>query len=135
LSKGADLLVVDATARPGVSAEQLEQEVAHEIDAIIRDGVPDEDVERAVAVVQTMFATAMQQPAERADRISLFATPSREAAKMNTEINRYRAVPARAVNSFIRARLGEDNRASLVYVPRDAAPEELVGSGAAAAIQ
>jgi predicted Zn-dependent peptidase len=135
LSKGADLLVVDATARPGVSAEQLEHEVAHEIDAIIRDGVSDEDVERAVAVIQTMFVTAMQQAAERADRMSLFATYLGDPAKLNDEVNRYRDVTAREVNSFIRARLREDNRASLVYVPRDAATEELVGSGAAAAIQ
>ena len=135
LSKGSDLLVVDATARPGVSAEQLEQEVAHEIDEIIRTGVSDEDVERAVTVIQTMFVTAMQQAAERADRMSLFATYLGDPAKLNDEVNRYRDVTAREVNAFSRARLGEDNRASLVYVPRDAAQEELVGSGAAAAIQ
>ena len=33
LAKGADLLVVDVTARPGIGAEQLEQEVVREIDA------------------------------------------------------------------------------------------------------
>src|SRR5262245_57068970 len=74
LSKGTDLLVVDATARPGITADQLEHEVAREIDAIVRDGVSDEDVGRAIAVIQTMFVTSMQQAAERADRISLFAT-------------------------------------------------------------
>ncbi len=133
LSKGADLLVVDATARPGVSAEQLEHEVAREIDAVVRDGVSDEDVERAVAVIQTMFVSSMQQAAERADRMSLFATYLGDPTKLNDEVDRYRDVTAREVNAFIRARLGEDNRASLIYVPREAAPEELVGSGVAAA--
>ena len=135
LSKGMDLLVVDATARPGVSAEQLEQEVANEIDAVVRDGVSDEDVERAVAVIQTMFVSAMQQAAERADRISLFATYLGDPTKVNDEVDRYRDVSAKDVNAFIRERLGENNRASLVYVPRDASSEELVGSGAAAAIE
>ncbi len=133
LSKGADLLVVDATARPGVSAEQLEHEVAREIDVVVRDGVSDEDVERAVAVIQTMFVSSMQQAAERADRMSLFATYLGDPTKLNDEVDRYRDVTAREVNAFIRARLGEDNRASLIYVPREAAPEELVGSGVAAA--
>lgn len=133
LSKGADLLVVDATARPGVSAEQLEQEVAREIDVVVRDGVSDEDVERAVAVIQTMFMSSMQQAAERADRMSLFATYLGDPTKLNDEVDRYRDVTAGEVNAFIRARLGEDNRASLIYVPREAAPEELVGSGVAAA--
>ncbi|HEV8445746.1 MAG TPA: pitrilysin family protein [Gemmatimonadaceae bacterium] len=135
LSKGMDLLVVDATARPGISADQLERDVANEIDAVMRDGVSDEDVERAIAVIQTMFVSAMQQAAERADRISLFATYLGDPTKVNDEVDRYRAVTAKAVNAFIRERLGENNRASLVYVPRDASSEELVGSGAAAAIE
>jgi predicted Zn-dependent peptidase len=135
LSKGMDLLVVDATARPGVSADQLEQEVANEIDAVVRDGVSDEDVERAVAVIQTMFVSAMQQAAERADRISLFATYLGDPTKVNDEVDRYRDVSAKQVNAFIRERLGENNRASLVYVPRDASSEELAASGVAAAIQ
>jgi zinc protease len=135
LSKGTDLLVVDATARPGITGDQLEQEVAREIDAVVRGGVSDEDVERAVAVIQTMFVSSMQQAAERADRISLFATYLGDPNKLNDEVGRYRNVSGKAVNAFIRERLGEDNRASLVYVPRDASTEELVESGAAAAIE
>jgi predicted Zn-dependent peptidase len=135
LSMGTDLLVVDATARPGITAEQLEHEVAGEIDALLERGVSDEEVERAVAVIQTMFVSSMQQAAERADRISLFATYLGDPTKLNDEVDRYRAVTARDVNAFVRERLGEDNRASLVYVPRDASPEELVGSGAAAATE
>ena len=135
LSKGADLLVVDATARPGVSADILEQAVASEIDAIIRDGVTDEDVERATAVIQTMFVGSMQQAAERADRISLFATYLGDPTRINDEVDRYRAVTASDVNRFIRESMGEDNRASLVYVPREASAEDLVASGAAAAIE
>src|SRR3954471_6774971 len=74
LAKGSDLLVVDATARPGISAERLEQEVAHEIDTIVRDGIEAAEVERAVAVIQTSFVSALQEAGERADRLSLFAT-------------------------------------------------------------
>jgi zinc protease len=135
LSKGADLLVVDATARPGISGDQLEHEVAGEIDAVVRDGVSEEEVGRAVAVIQTMFVSAMQQASERADRISLFATYLGDPTKVNDEVDRYREVSAKAVNAFIRERLGENNRASLMYVPRDASSEELVGSEAAAAIE
>jgi len=35
------------------------------------------------------------------------------------------------VNAFARERLGENNRASLLYVARDETPGELVGAGAA----
>jgi len=135
LAKGADLLVVDVTARPGVAAEQLEQEVAFEIDQVVRDGLATTEVERAVAVIQTMFVSSMQEAGERADRLSLFATYFSNPARLNEEVDRYAAVTTESVNAFIRARLGEDNRASLVYVPRDDAPGELVGAGAAAAAQ
>ena len=131
LSKGSDLLVVDVTARPGVHAEQLEQEVAHEIDTLYRDGVEPEEVERAVAVIQTSFISALQEAGERADRLSMFATYFGKPQLVNDEVDRYRAVTADAVNRFARERLGENNRASLLYVARDESPGELVGAGAA----
>jgi len=135
LAKGADLLVVDVTARPGIAVEQLEQEVAYELDQVVRDGLLVTEVERAVAVIQTMFVSSMQEAGERADRLSLFATYFGDPHRLNEEVDRYAAVTTERVNEFIRARLGENNRASLVYVPRDDGPGELVGAGVAAAAQ
>ena len=131
LSKGSDLLVVDVTARPGIQAEQLEQEVAHEIDTLVRDGVEAEEVERSVAVIQTSFVSALQEAGERADRLSMFATYFGKPQLVNDEVDRYRAVTADAVNAFVQERLGENNRASLLYVARDENPGALVGAGAA----
>jgi len=132
LAKGSDLLVVDVTARPGIPAEQLEQEVALEIDALVRDGVTDAEVERAVALIQTMFVSSMQEAGERADKLSLFATYFGDPNRLNEEVDRYRAVTTAQVNDFVVERLGENNRASLVYVAREDAPGERVGSGAEA---
>lgn len=133
LAKGSDLLVADVTARPGVSAEQLEQEVADEIDVIVRDGIEVAEVERAVALIQTSFVSAMQQAGERADRISLYATYFGRPDMVNEELGHYQAVTTERVNAFVRERLDENNRASLLYVPRDDAPAELVGAGEAVA--
>lgn len=135
LSKGSDILVADVTARPGISAEQLEQEVAHEIDALVRDGVASSEVERAVAIIQTSFVSAMQQASERADRLSMFATYFGNPELVNEEVTRYQSVTAADVNAFAAERLGEDNRASLLYVPRDGASDELAGAGVAAEAQ
>jgi len=132
LAKGSDLLVVDVTARPGIAAEQLEQEVAHEIDAVFRDGIDAKELERAVALIQTGFVSSMQEAGERADRLSLFATYFGEPQLVNQETDRYRALTVDQVNAFARERLGENNRASLLYVPRDEEPGELVGASAAA---
>ena len=121
LTKGSDLLVVDVTGRPDIPAEQLEQEIAREIDQLVAHGVSDDEVERAVTLIQTDYITALQSASERADRLSMFATYFGEPALINAQVDRYRAVTAKEVNAFVQSRLGEDNRASLLFVPRGGA--------------
>jgi predicted Zn-dependent peptidase len=130
LTKGTDLLVLDVTARPDVGPEALEREVADEVDVLVRDGVSDDEVARAVALVQTEFVAAMQSAGERADRLSLFATYFREPELVNVQVERYQAVTPARVNAFARDRLGENNRASLLFVPRG---ERAADTGAPAA--
>ena len=118
LAKGTDLLIVDVTARPETSAEKLEEEVEREIENLIKGGVSDEEVQRAVALIQTDMVTAMQSASERADRISMFATLLGDPSLVNEQAARYNAVTTERVNAFIRERLGPENRAKLIYVPR-----------------
>jgi zinc protease len=120
LSKGSDLLIVDVTARPGVAIELLEASVAAQIDLLRKDGVTAAEVERAIALIETDFVSAMQSAGERADKLSQFATYFSDPAQVNTQADRYRGVTAEQVNAFARESLGPDNRVSLVYVPRAA---------------
>jgi len=119
LTKAADLFVIDVTSRPEVSAERLEQEVACEVDALHEHGVTDAEVERAVALIQTDLVRSLQSAADRADRLSLFATYFGDPSLVNEQMERYRMVTTADVSTFAREYLGRDNRASLVYVPRD----------------
>lgn len=121
LSKGSDLLVVDVTARQGISVERLESAVAAEIDALRRDGVTNAEVARAVALIETDFISAMQSAGDRADKLSQFATYFGDPSLVNAQTDCYRAVTADQVSAFARESLGPDNRASLVFVPRAAA--------------
>src|SRR5690242_14979922 len=123
LTKGADLFVIDVTARPSLAPEALEREVADEVDLLIRDGVTEEEVARAVALVQTEFVAAMQSAGDRAERLSLFATYFKNPELVNEQVRQYESVTASDVNQFVHERLGEDNRASLLFVPRQEATE------------
>ena len=49
---------------------------------------------------------------------------------MNDEVERYQAVTANDVSAFASERLGENNRASLLFVPREEPEGELVAAGA-----
>lgn len=133
LAKGADLFVIDVTARPGVSAETLEQAIEREIDQLRIDGVTAEEVERAQALIESDFIRGMQSAGERADQISRFATFFDEPGLVNEQLDRYRAVRPADVDAFARSRLGGNNRASLIYVPRVAAEvNEVTAVGAEA---
>ena len=121
LSKGSDLLVVDATARPESSVEQLERAVNTEIDRAVAEGVTEEEVARAVTLIETEMIAALQSAGERADKLSLFTTYFDDPSLVNVQAERYRTVTAEQVNAFIRERLVHENRASLIYVPREAA--------------
>ncbi len=131
LAKGTDILVVDVTARPETSAAKLEEEVERAIDLVHREGVVEEEVKRAVALIETDLVAALQSAGERADRLSMFATYFGKPELINEQVDRYRAVTARRVNELISERFGRDNRASLVYVPREDIESESVLAAAA----
>jgi len=124
LPKGSDILVLDVTARPGVSGESLEAAVAHEVDLLREQGVTQDEVDRAIALIETDYITSLQSAATRADQLSLFATYFGEPGRVNDQIHRYRQVTAEDVNAFAHARLGPDNRVSLMYEPQDATERE-----------
>ena len=128
LTIGSDLLVVDVTARPGVSGEKLEEEVAREIETLMQGGVTAGEVARAKTLIETEFVSDMQSASERADRLSMFATYFRDPGLINEQLERYERVTDAEVNVFVRDRLGPDNRRSLLYVPR-----EVPGAGQSAA--
>jgi predicted Zn-dependent peptidase len=124
LAKGSDLLVVDATAHPGVSVEQLEAAVLAELDDISANGVTEDEVTRARALIETSFVMSMQSAAERADQLSRFATYFGDPTLINTQVARYQATTAADVSRLARERLGADNRVLLVFVPAEEPPAE-----------
>jgi zinc protease len=123
LPKGSDLLICDVTGRPGLSGE-----VAR---AGGRGGDRPRDRRRRDAGgtragargLETAWVAGLQSAAARADKLSQYATYFGDAARVNDELARYRAVTVDALGTFARARLGPDNRASLLYVPRTAPAE------------
>jgi zinc protease len=133
LAKGSDLLVIDVTARPEIPVAQLEEEVEREIDLLYREGVSKEEVERAIALIETDLVASLQSAGERADRLSMFATYFARPQLINEQADRYRAVTVESVNALVSERFGEDNRASLFYVPREGVESESMLAAAAGA--
>jgi zinc protease len=119
LAKGTDLLIADVTARPGISAETLEAEVVREIDRVRHEGVTDDEVQRAVALLETALVSSLQSAGDRADKLSMFATYLGDPGLVNEQMECYQRVTSAQVSQLAREMLGEDNRVSLVYVPAE----------------
>ena len=131
LAKGTDLLVIDVTARPETGVSQLEEEVEREIDLLYRAGVTESEVGRAIALIETDLVASLQSAGERADRLSMFATYFAQPELINEQVDRYRGVTAKRVNDLISERFGQDNRASLLYVPKEGVESDGVLAAAA----
>jgi zinc protease len=131
LAKGTDILVVDVTARPETDIARLEEEVEREIDEIHQNGVTESEVKRAVALIETDLLASLQSAGERADRLSMFATYFKRPQLINEQADRYRSVTAQRVNELASERFGKDNRASLIYLPKEGVESEQALAAAA----
>jgi zinc protease len=116
---GASMMVSWATARPGVDVDELEVALSGQIEALAT--ADDADVERAVALIETRHLLDLQTVDERADQLSMHTTLFDDPGRINTELERMRAVTAAAVRAFAEQYLRMENRAVLRYVPRPGA--------------
>lgn len=122
LAKGSDLLICDVTARTGVPLATALEALVAEVDRLRRDGVTEAERARALALAASGWVMGLQSAGVRADKLSQFATYYGDPRRVNEELARYRAVSCADMHSIAQRLLGDDNRASLSYVPR-AAPE------------
>lgn len=116
---GASMLVTWATASQGVEVETLEAALLSTIDEL--RVIADEDVVRAISLIETRHLTELQRVDERADAFSMMTTLFDDPDRVNTELDRYRAVTTSEVREFANALLVPENRAVMSYVKKGAA--------------
>ncbi|MGQ0813426.1 MAG: M16 family metallopeptidase [Gemmatimonadota bacterium] len=116
---GASMLVTWATAAQAVDADRLEAELLSAIDQART--ISNDDVKRAISLIEARQLTELQRVDERADAFSMMATLFDDPGRVNTELDRYRAVTTEQVREFAARYLVPDNRSILTYVKKTAA--------------
>jgi predicted Zn-dependent peptidase len=114
---GVSQLLTWATGYPNTDVEALEDALLAELDGL--ESVDDREVERAVAMSETSLVRAVERVEERADLLSMLETIFDDPHRLNTEMERIRAVTSERVRELAAERLGPDNRAVLSYVPTE----------------
>jgi len=117
---GAAMLVIWATARPGVDPATLEAALDEELRGVA-DATP-EEVTRAVRLIEAHQLDELQRVSERADQLSMYACLFDDPDRVNTALQRVRSVTAEAVRAFAQRHLDPDHAATLVYIPRGGTP-------------
>ncbi len=113
---GASMLVLWATALPGVALDDLERAFHAQIDAL--QSVESRDVIRAVSLIEARHLSDLQTVGERADQLSMYTTLFDDPARINTEVDRIRAVTVEDVRAFAARYLIAGNRSVMHYVPK-----------------
>jgi predicted Zn-dependent peptidase len=114
---GASLLMLSATARPGVDPGVVEASLWREISRLAADGPTDDELDRVRNLQAVRVESALEHVGERAERLAAYAGLFDQPERINTEVSRYAAVDAGRVRQQMAASMGADNRAVLTYLP------------------
>jgi len=117
LQTSASILLFWVTGYPGAKPETLERALLEELDGLA--SVDQKELDRAVALTETQLLRNIQQVGQRADLLSMFDQAFDDPARLNTEVERTRAVTRSEIQDFGAEFLGSDNRAFLTYIPGD----------------
>jgi zinc protease len=115
ITVGAAMLVVWATARPGVDPGVLEAALDEELAALSE--LAPEEVNRAVRLMEASHLDELQKVDERADQLSMFTCLFDDPGRINTELGRIRSVDVGDVRALAAKHLSGDHAATVVYVP------------------
>ena len=116
---GAAMLVIWATARPGITSERVEAALVAEVDRLASEDPSDEELGRVRNLHAASVESSLERISERADRLSMYGCLFDEPERVNTEVSRYLAVDAGRLREAAAASIRRDNRLVLTYVPAE----------------
>jgi predicted Zn-dependent peptidase len=117
LIAGASVTAGWATARPGVDLVALETAFWEELERMGREPVSDDELERAKALTEADELGALQGVAEKADRLSMYATLFNDPGMVNKILPRYLSTTAEQIQAVCRDVFVAENRVVLTYLP------------------
>jgi zinc protease len=117
LVTGTALLEIDATASTGADPLEVEAALSAELDGLATEPPDDEELARVYLGRATDHAVTMQEAAQRAERIGMYACLLDEPERFGREGEHDRAIGPDAIRDFARNALSAENRALLWYLP------------------
>ncbi len=117
----AGVFIVSATLRPGVAVETAEQALLDELHKTIDEGVEPRELDKAKNQALAEYVKSGETVEGRADQLGYAAVVMGDPDRVNTDLDRTRAVTADQVRA-IAQRILKDNRRTTVIIRPDENP-------------
>jgi predicted Zn-dependent peptidase len=114
---GTSMMIGWATARPEVTVEDLEAAFHEVIGELAATGPTQDELDRARATAERQELEELSRVAERADRLSMYATLFGDPGKVNERLPTLLAVTTDEIRRATAKYLQADNRAVLIFKP------------------
>jgi predicted Zn-dependent peptidase len=100
------MLVLVATARPGVRSEQIIDAMREQVTAFVQRSVAPRELQKSLNIEEAEFVMGLDAVRDRVHRLSLFHALTGSAQHMNEYLTRFQNVNANIVRSTSAAFLG-----------------------------
>jgi zinc protease len=114
----AGIFGIVATARSGVSETRLQKEIDTVLEAVIREGVTEEEVAGAIRRCRRDHLDGLSNIEERADELAYATTVLGDPARLIEVFNSYATITASDIDRVAREYLKPASRATVVVVPQ-----------------
>jgi zinc protease len=108
---------IDATARPGKTAAELEKAIDEELALLVKSGIDARELERARNTIETNIVGSLESITGLADRLNWYNHYLKAPDFVQKDFERYGAVTAAGVQAFARDQLRSNARAVIHAVP------------------
>ena len=117
-AEAGGMMIMWATAKPGVPIERVEAALDAELQKIAASGVTAEELARAKTAAEASIANQLSEFASRADLINQVTTMFGDPKLVNQIIPRYQQITAQELQAIASKYLVPDNRVTVTFVPQ-----------------
>jgi zinc protease len=114
-------LILTATAKDGVGADELEAGLGEVVDSLVDDPVTAAELDRAKALLSTTWWRQQSTVGGRADTLGRYASQFGDPARASDRLPGWLSVTSDEISSVAASLLRPESRATLTYLPGDAA--------------
>jgi len=124
---GPSLLYITATPRPGVKPEDLEKAIYEEIEAVQKDGVTTQEIDKARTQYLRNQIQSRQSSLFTAMRLGQYAVFFNDPDLINTSCDKFNAVTAEQVKEAAQKYLAPSDRAVVTTLPASTQAKSAAG--------